>query len=224
MREQELGTLIVFNKEWLMGNYVSGHGDYDDIPDKNTQGSYRDKHIEDPISHPVVKTKVIPTTPLRFISDGFGTDIIDEETYQREIREGKEKAEKKKEDEERLKLEGLKRIEKQASKSPTVGVKDEQKKPMFITFEPNSPVNEKPIIFPKKKQTTTLSDNKKKGKVLKYNREADFYVLEGETFSVKELIKEIPGRKWFQEENVWKVPFNDKSKQMLDIIIDKQIR
>lgn len=196
-----------------MGNYIA-RGGYDDIPDKNNGTIITYDEEEDKYQPEVVEKGVKP----RFISEGYGTDSIDEATYQREKMKRKESLEKKTEEQERMRLEGM--IKNTTTCTPAKPKNNTPKKSaLVITYEEDTP-----IILPKKKplSLTATPSLDKKGKVVSYKGVDNVYILSGDTFSVKDLIKDIPGRKWEKDQNVWTVPLNEKSKQMLDIIIEKQ--
>lgn len=190
-----------------MGNAIGSRVGYEDISNEKSQ-------IET-LSTDSKTNNDIP----RYICEGYGSDVIDEETYQREQKEIKEKREKAREEQERLKIEGMNRENTPLRSVISTPKIDKKVTPLVITY--NKPIEtdnsyQNPIII-KKKQTKSPKSN-----ILSYKKIDDLYILEGETFSVKDLIKQIPGKKWNKEEGFWSVPFNDISKRMLDIIIEKQ--
>ena len=67
------------------------------------------------------------------------------------------------------------------------------------------------------------SQNEKKGgKRIFYTREKNTYKVTGNTYPVKEQLKEIPGHMYFAKETYWRVPANDTSYKMLEDIIASQ--
>lgn|SRR5574338_439217 len=57
-----------------------------------------------------------------------------------------------------------------------------------------------------------------------YTKKGNEYVIGGNTYDVKSLIKLIKGWKYDPKEKLWSVPYTETNKKMLDIIRDKQLR
>lgn len=60
-------------------------------------------------------------------------------------------------------------------------------------------------------------------KTLRYTREVTTFLLSGETHSVRDKIKAIPGHMWFADKKQWRVPANETSAKMLEDIISFQL-
>lgn len=70
---------------------------------------------------------------------------------------------------------------------------------------------------------TTATTKQTPKKTLRYTREATTFLLSGETYSVLDMIKKIPGKMWFSEKKQWRVPANETSQKMLEDIILHQL-
>lgn len=77
-----------------------------------------------------------------------------------------------------------------------------------------------PIAVP---QTPVVVPKQQIKKILKYTREATTFLLSGETHSVKDKIKQIPGHMWFNDKKQWRVPANENNAKMLEEIIAFQL-
>ena len=60
-------------------------------------------------------------------------------------------------------------------------------------------------------------------KTIRYTRDVTTFSISGETHSVKDRIKQIPGNMWINDKKVWRVPINETSVRMLEEIIAFQL-
>lgn len=84
--------------------------------------------------------------------------------------------------------------------------------PKCPTCGQNITITEKPTTVPKRTNKNTI----------KYTRDVTTYLLSGDTMSVKDMIKKIPGSRWIREKRQWRVPINETSVRMLEEIIKYQ--
>lgn len=90
--------------------------------------------------------------------------------------------------------------------------------PIKSTKKTNTPL--KDIKLNTKIQSKKKEYNKG-GKII-YTKDKDIYIIGGNTFEVKELIKTIEGWRYIETERLWTVPATEINRKKLEIIRSKQ--
>lgn len=99
-------------------------------------------------------------------------------------------------------------------KKPKIIVKDiEEKRSRYV--DKDVKIDKKEIL---KKKT------EKHFKSIVYTKSGNEYVIGGDTYSVRDLIKTIEGWKYIKNERLWTVPVTEVNKRKLEIIKSKQLK